>query len=213
MTLSEECQERVFDDRYRTVCPLVRTGPLQVYLARDTELDRLVRVEVLWPVDAATGEAFLDAARAGARLVHPNIASVYDIGLVDNGYFSVHEHVPGVTLEEVLQAGRLRPERAAAVGADVAEALTYAHERGITHGHLRTSDVLLDEADRVKVVGFGSHLANQAAVREDVQALGAVLRRMAGPHPQGGADRLDRIGQAALDAGEGPPPVRGWNGE
>src|SRR5580692_6326975 len=126
--------QQVFSDRYEMVNHIARGGMAQVYLARDLLLDRPVALKVLFPelsVDRSFVERFRREAKAAANLTHPNIVSIYDWGQGERTYFIVMEYVDGYTLSQMLQGGSLPAERAAAIGAEVAGALDFAHRRGV----------------------------------------------------------------------------------
>src|SRR5947209_16591084 len=122
---------RVFNDRYELRRHIARGGMAEVYLAHDRLLDRPVALKMLFPelsVDRSFVERFRREAQAAANLTHPNIVSVYDWGEDAGTYFIVMEFVDGRTLSTMLrQEGPLLPDRAAAIGADVAAALAFAH--------------------------------------------------------------------------------------
>src|ERR1700678_995584 len=102
----------------------------QLYRERDRQLDRPVALKVLFPelsVDRAFVERFRREAKAAANLSHPNIVSIYDWGQGERPYFSVMEYDDGRALSSMLREGPLEATRGAAIGADVAAALDFAH--------------------------------------------------------------------------------------
>src|SRR5579864_5886145 len=119
--------QEVYNDRYELVRLAARGGMAEVWLARDSLLDRTVALKVLFPelsVDPNFVERFRREAQAAANLSHPNIVSIYDWGEAGSTYFIVMEYVEGRPLSEVLrEEGRLPAVRAATVAADVAAAL------------------------------------------------------------------------------------------
>src|ERR1700722_11924551 len=150
--------QQVFSDRYEMVNHIARGGMAQVYLARDLLLDRPVALKVLFPelsVDRAFVERFRREAKAAANLSHPNIVSIYDWGQGEHTYFIVMEYVDGTTLSAMLKQGPIEPARAAAIGADVAAALDFAHRRGVIHRDVKPGNVLIDRTGQVKVADFG----------------------------------------------------------
>jgi tRNA A-37 threonylcarbamoyl transferase component Bud32 len=129
-----------------------------VYKARQPSLDRLVAVKVLPPEagrDPAFAERFNREARALARLSHPNIVAVHDVGQASEYYFFVMEYVDGVNLRQVLRDGQLTPEQALRIVPQICDALQYAHEEGIVHRDIKPENILLDRKGRVKIADFG----------------------------------------------------------
>jgi predicted Ser/Thr protein kinase len=129
-----------------------------VYKARQLQLDRLVALKILPPVDALTPdfvERFRREARALAKLNHPNIVHVYECGEQGGLYYFVMEFVDGTNLRTLLQAKRLTPAEALAIVPHVCDALEYAHEEGIIHRDIKPENLLIDKKGRVKIADFG----------------------------------------------------------
>src|SRR5712692_1030634 len=118
-----------------------------VYKARDTELDRLVAIKIPRAGSIPRPEdldRFLREARSAAQLKHPGIVAVHDAGHVDGTLYLVSEFVPGANLAERLSAGRMSFRQAAALLAEVAEALAYAHAQGVIHRDIKPTNIMLD---------------------------------------------------------------------
>ncbi len=130
----------------------------EVYRARDRRLSRDVAIKVL-PREGATGAdgfaRFVDEARAASALNHPGIVTVHDFGEEAGRPFIVMELVEGESLRSRVAAGPLSPRVAAGLGAQVAEALAAAHERGIVHRDLKPENVVVTPEGRAKVLDFG----------------------------------------------------------
>ncbi|HEX5271711.1 MAG TPA: serine/threonine-protein kinase, partial [Gemmataceae bacterium] len=129
-----------------------------VYKARQPALDRLVALKVLPPEagrDPAFAERFGREARALARLGHPNIVAVYDVGKAGEFYYFVMEYVDGANLRQVLRDGHLTPEQALRIVPQICDALQYAHEEGVVHRDIKPENILLDKKGRVKIADFG----------------------------------------------------------
>lgn len=141
-----------------------------VYLADDPELHRQVAIKVSRRdkfSSADDARLFLEEARSAARLTHPGIVTVHDVGREKNLCWIVLEYVDGTTLEEEIDNKRIPPARAAEIIAEVAESLHYAHKQGFFHRDLKPGNILLDSQGNLRVADFG------LAVSEDSQRLQA----------------------------------------
>jgi eukaryotic-like serine/threonine-protein kinase len=128
-----------------------------VYRALDTRVGRTVAIKVLPPAAAAQPERrqrFEREARAVARLNHPHICALYDVGRQDGLEYLVMEYIDGETLGARLARGPLPLREALAHGAALAQALARAHREGITHRDIKPSNVMLNESG-VKLLDFG----------------------------------------------------------
>jgi serine/threonine-protein kinase len=167
----------VFSERYELVRHIARGGMAQVYLAQDMLLDRPVAIKVLFPElssDPSFVERFRREAQAAANLSHANIVSIYDWGQGEHTYFIVMEFIDGQTLSALIRQGPLDPARAAAIGADIAGALDFAHRRGVIHRDVKPGNVLIDRNGQVKVADFGIARAVSHA-SEGLTQTGAVM--------------------------------------
>ena len=143
---------------YEIVAPLGAGGMGEVYRARDTRLEREVAVKVLTGAAAYHEPAqarFRQEALALSRLNHPNIETVYDFGAHEGKDYLVLEFVPGETLSARIKRGVISEREAAELGAQIADALEEAHERGVLHRDLKPSNVVVTPKGRAKVLDFG----------------------------------------------------------
>ncbi|MBI3270153.1 MAG: protein kinase [Planctomycetes bacterium] len=155
--------------RYRVLCPIGSGGMGTVWKAEDTDLGRVVALKLIkgdeFP-DAETLGRFLREAQLAARLHHPGIVAVHEVGVAEGRHYLTMDCVEGRTLDAYLVEGRtvralgakrgaerLREELACL--ADVAAAVGYAHAEGVIHRDLKPSNVLLDKAGRAYVTDFG----------------------------------------------------------
>ncbi len=168
---------RVLGDRYRLTRPLGVGASAHVYVAEDISLRRRVAIKVLHPAlaaDEAFGRRFRAEAQIVAALRHPNILRVYDWGHDDGAPYLVMELLEGGSLRALLDRGQLlSPAQAAAVGADVARALDYAHRRGLVHRDIKPANLIFDEEARINVADFG--LARALAEATWTEPAGAVV--------------------------------------
>ena len=146
--------------RYEIGEPIGEGGMATVFLGVDIRLGRDVAIKVLradLAREASFRERFRREAQAAASLNAPTIVSVYDTGEDSSGVpYIVMEHVDGRTLRGVLLAeGRLLPQRALEVTADICSALDAAHQAGIVHRDIKPANVMLTRSGAVKVMDFG----------------------------------------------------------
>ena len=151
-----------------------------VYLGRDPQLDRPVAIKTIrdLEIDREVLERFLDRfrneARAAARLHHPSIVQVYDVGEDDVvGPYLVFEYVPGATLKQVIRSrGPLPPAELLRIAEQIGDALDAAHLHGIIHRDIKPDNLLITEDGRAKLADFGVARVPNAALTTEGQFLG-----------------------------------------
>jgi serine/threonine protein kinase/tetratricopeptide (TPR) repeat protein len=129
-----------------------------VYRAHDDQLDRDVALKILPPrtvTDESSRRRFRKEALALAKLNHPNIGVIHEFGTQNGIDFLVMEHIAGKTLCERLATGSLTEKETAALGAQIASALSEAHEQGVVHRDLKPSNILVTPKGQAKVLDFG----------------------------------------------------------
>jgi serine/threonine protein kinase len=140
---------------YEIVRLLGSGGMGHVYVARDTELGREVALKVA-SFDGADAQSRLRReAQHASRLSHPHICHIYDVGRADGQLFVVMELVPGQSLADLVREGPLSIANARRYGIEVADALAHAHEHGVTHRDLKSTNVMITPKRGAKVLDFG----------------------------------------------------------
>jgi serine/threonine protein kinase len=151
--------------RYRIIRRLGQGGFGRVYLALDNDLDRPVAIKVPNSErisDPEDVEAYLNEARILARLDHPNIVPVYDVGRTDDGLcFVVSKLVEGSDLAVRIAEERLSFRDSAELVATVGSALHYAHTRGLVHRDIKPANILLDASGKPCLTDFGLALRDE----------------------------------------------------
>lgn len=169
-------QGEMIDGRYRIVRKLGAGGMADVYLAQDEVLGRRVAIKVLLPRfadDEQFVERFRREAQAAAGLNHPNIVAVYDRGTVDHTYYIVMEYLQGETLKDLVRRrGRLAPGEAVGITLELLSAVQFAHEHHVVHRDIKSQNIMLSEAGRVKVTDFGIARAGDSSMTEAGSVLG-----------------------------------------
>lgn len=139
--------------RYEVQRLLGRGGMADVYAARDSVLGRAVAIKVLR--DTAHRDRFESEAQTLAGLAHPGLVTVLDAGVTDDQPWLVMELVDGATLADCCSGVALDPRRVAALGAQLADALSYVHASGVIHRDVKPGNVLLTGEGRVLLADFG----------------------------------------------------------
>jgi eukaryotic-like serine/threonine-protein kinase len=206
-----------------------------VELARDAELDRRVAIKRLYATyvaDDVFRERFFREARVAARLSHPNLVAVYDVGEEDGAPYIVMEYVEGEDVAELMaREGPLPAERAVALLLQVCAGLEHAHAAGLVHRDIKPQNLLVRRDGVVKIADFGiaralegtqltqagtvlgtaAYLAPEQAAGElvgaaaDIYSLGAVAYELlSGRTPY----EFSSLADLAVKQRQPPPPLR-----
>jgi serine/threonine-protein kinase len=146
-------------DRFEVVRILGKGGMGTVYLARDQRLDRLVAVKVLHAEDLAAEDRrgrFMREARTAAAIRHPNVATIYEVGETGEGVpFIVMEFCEGETLSQRMRRRPIEAAEFLTIAKQIAAGAAAAHEGGIVHRDLKSSNIMIEPTGQVKILDFG----------------------------------------------------------
>ena len=149
----------ILDHRYELLEHIGGGGMADVYKAHDMVLDRVVAVKILH-AQLANDEDFLEKfqleAKAAAKLSHPNIVGIYDVGKDENKHYIVMEYIAGETLKKKVQRdGRIPADESLRIAKEIARALRNAHANYLVHCDIKPHNILIMPDGRVKVADFG----------------------------------------------------------
>jgi tetratricopeptide (TPR) repeat protein/tRNA A-37 threonylcarbamoyl transferase component Bud32 len=204
--------------RYALLKKLGEGGKGVVFKARDTMLNRIVAVKML--KNAVTSDEaysrFMTEAQAVAKLDHPNIVSIYDIGKEDGKQFFVLEFVDGESLRELMQTypeGKCDVETVLRVGMDICSALQYAHSQKVLHRDIKPENVMITGDGTAKLMDFGlAKMVGQPSVTQE----GVIVGTVAYVAPEAALGRgvdarsdLYSLGAVLYETLSGKPPFPG----
>ena len=150
-----ECKDQF--GKFQILSQLGEGGMGLVFLAKDTELDRLVALKIPKSSnDSGTIDRFFREARSAANIHHPNVCTLFEFGEIDGQRFLTMEHIDGKTISQIIRDGE-SPKflDAAKLILQLAEALAEAHAKGVIHRDIKPSNIMIDHRGRPVVMDFG----------------------------------------------------------
>lgn len=170
---------KTLDEKYEIIELIGQGGMAYVYKAMDLRLHRYVAVKVLkneFMDNEQFLKKFLREAQADAKLTHPNIVNVYDVGIEDGYYYIVMEYIDGDTLKSLIRASKkISPQMTVEILLSVAAGLSHAHKNEIIHRDIKPHNILMTSNHIPKVADFGiARAINSSTVTATEEALGSV---------------------------------------
>jgi len=144
--------------KYRILEEIGRGGMGIVYKVEDTQLKRTAALKFLSPDSTAIPsreKRLAREARTASALNHPNICTIYEVGEAEGNSYIAMEYVEGRPVDRMIPPGGMPPDDVLRFGGQIVEAFEHAHERGVIHRDLKTANVMITPAGRVKVLDFG----------------------------------------------------------
>jgi serine/threonine-protein kinase len=204
--------------KYEVIDQIGRGGMGTIFRARDPILERSVALKVISDLEVTPElrSRFFREAQACARLTHPNIVIVHDMGEDDGRLFIVMELLDGEELGRVIaRHERLSLPEKLDIVRQLCDGLHFAHQKGVVHRDVKPANILLLRTGRVKIVDFGIAQLAGAATQRDLTRAGMIMgtiRYMAPEQVRGHADRRSDIFSVAAVSYElfsGRPPFSG----
>lgn len=193
---------------YRLVRPIGSGAAATVHVAMQRALERQVAVKVFEPTDIASVARFEQLLRTSARLSHPHIASIHQIGRTPAGH--LFHSMPFLLSADLSRHNlRAKPLKVAALLRQVLDALAYAHRRGIVHGGIKPTNVLFDERGNVRLADFGIARCAAEMGRPHPRAAAYLSPEQARGNPPGQRSDLYSIGVMAFELLTGALPFEG----
>lgn len=165
--------------QYRILEKLGQGGIGEVFLAEDTELHRNVALK-FFPASSSQDDAalarFKHEARSSAALYHPNITTIYEVGVYEDRPYIAMAYVDGEKLTDVIDSGRLDLDRTLDIVGQICEGLSKAHKAGIIHRDIKPDNILLDRDGRVRILDFGvAKLRGKVELSGEISTVGTAF--------------------------------------
>ena len=186
----------ILPDTYEVLGELGRGGMGVVFRARHRALGREVAIKVLQPGESSFQELlrrFETEAKSLARLRHPHIVAVHDVGRSGGHVWYTMDLIEGSSLDRVLKQGAMPPSRAVRILTEVASAIEHSHAHGVIHRDLKPANILLDTKDVAYVADFG--LARDRNVSVELTTTGQIMGTPAYMSPEAMRGDSARVGE------------------
>jgi len=166
--------------RYEVQKELGKGSQGVVYLARDPQLERYVAIKmqrIKSNMGGTRQTRLIEEARTISKLTHPNIVSVYDVGEYNKNVYFVLEYVDGVSIREIIRnKGPFVIHRAVSIISRVLGGIGYMHGKGVIHGDMTPSNILIDAEGIPRIMDFGIAMMGRAQSRTPIRSFLACAR-------------------------------------
>lgn len=212
-------EERILSNRYRLLEKIGSGGMADVYKAEDTLLKRTVALKILhkqFAQDESFLERFRREAQAAAKLTHPSIVSIYDVGEEDGTQYIVMEYAPGTNLKQIIQKDApLSPDKAIHMTSLICGAMTFAHQHEIVHRDIKPHNVIITPDGDIKVTDFGIARAGSTSTMTRTGTIMGTAHYISPEQAQGGmvgpTTDIYSLGVVLYEMLTGELPFRGDN--
>lgn len=193
--IASSSQSAKYIGEYEILGEIARGGMGVVYKARHRKLNRIVAVKMILSGEFASEEAisrFFTEAQAAATLDHPGIVPVFEIGQHDGMHYFAMGFIEGQSLADRISRGPLPAREAAEMTRKIAEAIAYAHSKGVIHRDIKPANVLLDTHGEPKITDFG--LARKIEQDSGLTRTGAVMGTPSYMSPEQASGKTSEVG-------------------
>ncbi len=212
-------ERKIYNGRYKIIGKIGSGGMADVFQAEDIELGRKVAVKVLhtqFAQDENFIARFKREAQSAARLTHPNIVSIYDVGQEDGTYFIVMEYVAGTTLKQIIQRDAPLPtDKIIHIATQIGNAMEFAHTHEIIHRDIKPQNVIITESGEIKVTDFGIARLGSSSTMTRTGAILGTAHYISPEQAQGGivgpTSDIYSLGVVMYEMATGELPFRGEN--
>lgn len=179
--------------RYQIILEIGRGSMGVVNKAYDPQLKRVIAIKILQNKGHDDVDRFTREAKATARLAHPNIVEVYDIGCFDRKYFYAMDYIEGLSLEELLKKKKLTIKNSLQIIKEVCEGIAYAHENKVIHRDLKPANIMIDKNGKPKVMDFG--LAKIIDEHDELSKSGMIIGTLQYMSPEQAEGKIHLVGK------------------
>lgn len=180
---------------YSIIEEIGRGGMGVVYRAKDLKLNRIVALKVIVGSNAQSTfvQRFMREAKIMAKLKHPNIINILDVGFINHYYFFAMDYIPGYSLGEIIKNKRLSTRKVINILISVCETVQFAHKNGVVHRDLKPANIMLKNNQNPIVMDFGIALSHDESIQlSSSRSIMGTLNYMSPEQLQGIRKHIDK---------------------